>query len=1352
MGFTVCVNLLFVRICFNPNINAGHGVSRQENQLTDINGDGYPDFLESSNDGHLSVRRSTIARTNKLSKVNRPLGSHFEIGYKHVGNTYELPYGKWVLDTVTVFDGYVGDGADFMKYCFEYENGFQERHEREFYGFGTVTTHELDTENNDAIYRSTIQTFDTTNYYTKGLLLNEVLQDANGNRFTERQNVYELKDVINGGTLTWPAFDPLADSMAFPALVETTELFYEGQPNPGIQKRIAYQYDNFGNVTFYQDFGDESPEDLIEATISYHDVPANYIKSIPDSIAVEVQEGVVRRRATTIDDANGNIIQIRQYLEDGTSSDHDMVYDNFGNLKRITRPENHDTMRLHFEFDYDSIVQTYVTEVRDGYGYSSQSVYEYEFGQLLESTDMNGKVIRYAVDARGRTDTITGPYELASGQPYTILFEYFPDASVPYATSKHFDPELGGDIETVTFTDGLSRPLQIKKTGVLFTNEIGLIVSGRVNFDAFGRATKSHYPNWESSGNDYTFNDSFNIITPTTTSYDVLDRQITTVLPDSATTTMAYDIQPDDSTYTSFYTKTVDALGNEKESFADVRGRTRATRNYLAPGGNYILTQFRYNAISELIQVIDDGNNETTYDYDHLGRKIRRTHPDAGTTGYVYDLASNLIEKRTDNILNQIDSSAAILYTYEFERLIQIDYPKNYQNRVQYIYGTPTDTLHNRVGRIKVQQDASGGQEFFYGPLGEVVKNIRTIMINEGNVATYVSENKYDTWNRIQEMIYPDGEVVSYHYNEAGKLRSMTSEKSGHSYIYVDSIGYDEFEQRKFILYGNNTRTDYTYDPQRRWLDQMTVNSMTGPSSRLIMDNNYQYDFVGNILSVNNNAPVVPFKLGGTSSFNYTYDNLYRLTNATGTHSGFNNEQSYTLEMSYDNLHNIISKEQTHLLHGQEVQKTSYSHVYDYNGNQPHAPSQIGNRKYQYDFNGNNLGWESVMPLASYRQILWDEEDRIQAIITDGQLSQYTYDADGERVIKSSGGVQGVFIDGAIVGMINHNSKNYTAYVSPYLVAKEDNFTKHYYIESQRILSKLGTGKFNNKYWPNSSISAGGINYADRMRQLRDSVNAYYASQGIAPGPPTLPGYNTALPFDSLGIGDYTPPPNWPQSPSPPDASGPPGPPTIVNTTDITNDNVSAGFGFADDGLISEKDHYFYHPDHLGNTSYITDIHGSVRQYVAYMAFGETFIEEHTSSSTQPYLFNGKELDRETGLYYYGARYYDPVTSIWQSVDPMGDEDPSYSPFSYTRHNPVILTDPDGKFWHVAVGAAVGAVANVAYQAYQGNISSVSDGLKAAGVGAVAGGLAAATGVAVVGAMGSAGAVSTGVAVGTSSL
>ena len=87
-------------------------------------------------------------------------------------------------------------------------------------------------------------------------------------------------------------------------------------------------------------------------------------------------------------------------------------------------------------------------------------------------------------------------------------------------------------------------------------------------------------------------------------------------------------------------------------------------------------------------------------------------------------------------------------------------------------------------------------------------------------------------------------------------------------------------------------------------------------------------------------------------------------------------------------------------------------------------------------------------------------------------------------------------------------------------------------------------------------------------------------------------------------------------------------------------------------------------------------------QHVEYVPFGEVFIEELSSSAklNTPFLFNGKELDEETGLYYYGARYYDPRTSLWLSTDPLELKYPNVSTYTYCLNNPVKLIDFKGAF------------------------------------------------------------------------
>ncbi|WP_143392707.1 RHS repeat domain-containing protein, partial [Flavobacterium psychrophilum] len=123
--------------------------------------------------------------------------------------------------------------------------------------------------------------------------------------------------------------------------------------------------------------------------------------------------------------------------------------------------------------------------------------------------------------------------------------------------------------------------------------------------------------------------------------------------------------------------------------------------------------------------------------------------------------------------------------------------------------------------------------------------------------------------------------------------------------------------------------------------------------------------------------------------------------------------------------------------------------------------------------------------------------------------------------------------------------------------------------------------------------------------------------------------------------------------------------------------DVKAGEGFVGNGL-PEKDVFYFHPDHLGSSSYISTLNGQISQHVEYIAFGEVLFEEHSSSFSSPYLFNGKELDRETNLTNFGARYLDMKTSLWLNVDPLAEKYPSWSPYSFCFDNPMKFVDPTG--------------------------------------------------------------------------
>ena len=115
--------------------------------------------------------------------------------------------------------------------------------------------------------------------------------------------------------------------------------------------------------------------------------------------------------------------------------------------------------------------------------------------------------------------------------------------------------------------------------------------------------------------------------------------------------------------------------------------------------------------------------------------------------------------------------------------------------------------------------------------------------------------------------------------------------------------------------------------------------------------------------------------------------------------------------------------------------------------------------------------------------------------------------------------------------------------------------------------------------------------------------------------------------------------------------------------------------------MIMKTFRYFYHPDHLGSSSWITDGSGNAIQHLHYLPFGEDWVDQRNASWSAPYTFSGKEKDVETGYSYFGARYYDSGLSIWLSVDPMSDNTPFATPYAYCANNPVRFVDPTGMEW-----------------------------------------------------------------------
>ena len=284
---------------------------------------------------------------------------------------------------------------------------------------------------------------------------------------------------------------------------------------------------------------------------------------------------------------------------------------------------------------------------------------------------------------------------------------------------------------------------------------------------------------------------------------------------------------------------------------------------------------------------------------------------------------------------------------------------------------------------------------------------------------------------------------------------------------------------------------------------------------------------------------------------------------------------------------------------------------------------------FSWDANGNLLTCNNNDD--TQRHHCWDEENRLSTVADYNYASHYMYDAGGERVWKHNGSIEQMWINmGQLVNTANIT--NTTLYASPYMVINDYEYTKHYYIEGQRICSKLGGGMQNGLHNMDEYSEPLHGDIQNIMDSLYIKMNRDFECVNMAPE-------NVSYSPDNFDI--------------------------FVHSLPGLDEN--------------ETDLYYYHSDHLGSSSFITDANGITTQHLQYLPFGELFVEQRDNANYfTPYKFSAKEKDEETSYSYFGARYLASDFSLWLSVDPLADKYPNISPYAYCAWNPVKFSDPTG--------------------------------------------------------------------------
>lgn len=293
-----------------------------------------------------------------------------------------------------------------------------------------------------------------------------------------------------------------------------------------------------------------------------------------------------------------------------------------------------------------------------------------------------------------------------------------------------------------------------------------------------------------------------------------------------------------------------------------------------------------------------------------------------------------------------------------------------------------------------------------------------------------------------------------------------------------------------------------------------------------------------------------------------------------------------------------------------------------------------------------------------------------------GYVSTYWYDADGERTVKEHGADIGHYVNSAGVDSLA-NTEQFTLYVNPYVVVSNDyKYTNHIYVDGMRVVSKvkdLDLSSFNG----NDTHHAGydmneDVDYDSKYLDQREALKTNYRELGV--------------PYNGT---DHSPYQYF----------------MLINGESGSDAGQQEGNGEAggEGGLLrspstshlTETDSltFYYHPDHLGSTTYITDREGNPEQYLSYLPYGEVFIDKFFNDDyATPYKFNGKEHDEETGLYYYGARYLHPKYAMWLSTDPLEGKYPNLSSYSVDANNPIRYLDAYGDSLNLSNMMSLGTI------------------------------------------------------------
>ncbi|MCL8267601.1 hypothetical protein M9Y82_13335 [Leptospira weilii] len=1154
----------------------------------DYNGDGLTDIgIFHLKEPNWYFALSTGTLPDIIERVKNGIGGIYEFEYTNstkLDNTGEddipdLPTSYRVCTKVAIEDGF----SNTITKNYEYKNGFafssfiNGKKETDFFGFSEFTIHEAYGERTTHKYHTTPYSDFLMNRALGGAEKETKIVGNDNNDYGTIQTTHDVKQIAiaPGVTSYLPVTTKIEKFLS--GQRTTTEVFDIILNGTKLSRKTESTTDHFTDSVHG-----------VTTTTSITDFETDDTTNQRRAIRSVAFSGSSHEITSLLSyDTRGNLIKrTSSYTGSGLSPvgvhTTEYEYDNHGN--QITEKDTSSSPARGSSYVYDNELNQFVTQETKFGGSitlttTHQINYESAFGLPTTSTDPNGNKRVFEYDGYGRltrasADTDDGTRTVAT-HSYDASFPLSAKTILPSGTG---DP----DFASRTYTDGMGRNIYSVKSA----SNGNYAITGRLVYDGTGKIVRKGQSSWATSGEIDRFVLHLEERNPTSFEYDPIGRVKKTILPTAAGETSPTTIT---TTYNSaFETTETQSSGTSKRTVKNASGEVLYVEDF-SSDGNSAKIGFCYDIAGNRTKKSDlndsslmscpnatagvptkdiSGRNQTYWSYDAFGKLRAESDPDLGVSSYNYNAFGDLTSST---------NAKGVTTNLSYDGIGRILTKNIPEGNIQYSYDS-FPGAENALGKLVRIEDSNQSKAFSYDKLGRVKKETRVILATSaGNPlptetqGPYITETKYDLLGRVTRIDYPEHPIshgrmrACYEYGSAGYISEISVQVNTNGILpgycnkdIVENITYNEFGQTASLTLGNGIQTTYGYDVKGRMVRLNSSGDVDG-SNKVLQDAVYSFNPNNNITGIANNST------DWSAQYDYGYDGLGRLTNATGSYLGIaegNLSREFQQSFSYAKNGNLTAKR----IHDPASGAISDEWSYQYTNHQVTNidSSKSGNDAFvmQYDASGNlTRQRDNAKDLTKRIQV--DSQDRITQI-QDGNnaiLGNYWYDEGGFRIRKSS-----------LEPKNNQFANVEILYPSKFFGLE--------FIESENVISSV-----NNVYLNGVRIAA--LNEVGAL--------AYFLT------------------------------------------------------------------------------------DQVDSVSLVLDDEGKTLSKMQYLPYGETFVQRGDLNFAPKY--NSQELDRESGFYFYNARYYDPGIARFTSADTIIDgefDTQGWNRFSYVKGNPIGAKDPTG--------------------------------------------------------------------------